>query len=823
MSLFPFLKRHLLRATWLGVAAWSATPFPATASADTPAAPASAASVAAPLQLRYEKPAADWLHALPIGNGRLAGMVFGGTAKERIQFNVDSLWTGGSNPSGDYNSMGEYRNFGNLSLELTLPADAKIENYSRSLDITTGVATTQFTVAGVTYKREVFASKPDDVIVIRQSASQPGKLSGKILLTGTQYERTFAEAEPGDNQSSAIATFHGELSNELKYAAQILVAAENGKTGIVEESGKTHYPPSKKRREKRPNWEVKNITFEKSDALTIRLAAVTNYVLDHTKKFSHGDAEQIVDSQITKSRNKTSYAQLRAAAVADTASFMNRVKYYFGVTADAQRSLPTDSRLAAYKKGAIDPELEVLLAQYGRYLLQASSRPGTLPANLQGIWNDSNDPAWHSDYHANINIQMNFWPAETTNLAECHTSLIDLIKSQVPVWRVATAASPVFRTVEDKPAPVGWAVRTSHNINGGLGWKWDKTANAWYCLHIWEHYAFGGDKNYLRQTAYPLIKETCDFWHALLKKLPDGRLVVPNAWSPEHGPDEDGVSYSQEILWDLFDNAVAAAEALEIAADKERFTAIRDALLVPKVGRWGQLQEWVADRDNPRDQHRHTSHLFGVYPGHQIGYTRSPELAKAAAISLEARGESGDSRREWAWAWRSALWARLYESEKAYQKVRGLLKYNILENLFGNHPPFQLDGNFGIAAGITEMLLQSHDGAAHLLPALPNAWSTGNASGLRARGGFTIDIAWENKQIKTVKIKSAIGGNLRLRLPAGTTPKSCGSALIPANGNANAKPNANPFYRLPATSKVPPKFVEFDLSTIKNGEYELHF
>ena len=311
-----------------------------------------------------------------------------------------------------------------------------------------------------------------------------------------------------------------------------------------------------------------------------------------------------------------------------------------------------------------------MLFQLGRYLLISSSRPGGLPANLQGLWNDSNTPPWHCDYHSNINIEMNYWPAEVANLSECHLPLFDLIRSQLDSWRRATWASADFKTSSGEFAQRGFAIRTSHNIFGGMGWKWDKTANAWYCQHLWEHFAFGNDKTYLREVAYPIMKETCEFWQDHLKTLPDGRLVVPDAWSPEHGPTEDGVSYAQEIVWDLFNNTIDVCDALAIDPDfRAQLLQRRDKLATPGVGSWGQLLEWMTEKkgsdpkhpelDTPEDHHRHTSHLFAVYPGRQISPEKTPELAAAAKVSLAARGDSGDVR-EWSFAWRTASKGELF-------------------------------------------------------------------------------------------------------------------------------------------------------------------
>ncbi len=696
--------------------------------------------------LWFSKPAQDWQsEAMPIGNGRLGAMLYGGVKSDTIQFNEQSLWSGDNNWDGEYltgdHGFGSYRNFGEIVIDFE--GNDEFSEYQRSLNLATGIHSISYTQNGAYFFREAFASHPDQVIVIKYSAVKECVYSGIISLSSAQGAKSFA--------SDIAAFFEGEMPNNLKYAAKVSVIHDGG--SIVSDSSR--------------------IYFKQCNTITLLIAARTDYKPDYKAGWRGNDPMPEIEEDLAVALDKT-YEDLRSAHVNDFTNLSKAASIDIGSTNPTIAALPTDARLEKYAAGGFDPDLEETMFQYGRYLLISSSRPGGLPANLQGLWNNSNSPPWASDYHSNINLQMNYWLAETTNLSECHIPLIDFIDACREPCRIATR-NAFGDTIH------GWTARTSQSPFGGNGWEWNITASAWYAQHLYEHWAFTRDTNYALNRAYPMIKEICRFWVDRLKLLPDSSLVVPDGWSPEHGPREDGVMFDQQLVWDLFRNYLDIADALDIDYDYMlKIKSMQSRLAPNKIGRWGQLQEWQEDRDDPADMHRHTSHLFAVYPGRQVSPENTPDLAKAAAISLTARSGnynsglsepfcldsmSGDSRRSWTWPWRAAIWARLGEGEKAGMMVRGLLTFNTLPNLFCNHPPFQLDGNFGISGAIAEMLIQSHNGEIVLLPALPESWAEkGSFTGLCARGGYVANCEWRNGKVVNFEIQSSVADKAVVRV-----------------------------------------------------------
>ena len=691
---------------------------------------------------------------LPIGNGRVGGTVFGGDRRDRINLNEISLWTGGPNlpgngsgyaygPKSGKDQFGSYQPFGNLFAEFDLKG--RTQWYSRSLDLKQAVARTEFVNDGVRHQRMAYVSRPDDVLVYVARVDKPGALSAKIGLTPCHDIAFSVERD--------VIIMRGTLANGEVFEGRLFARTlDGGKVSVVGGAKDVKVDYEGRGDGTRPLFDAQGIPyFQVSDATAVEVfvALATDYKEDFKANWKGEDPAKRNAKAIAGVRGKKTGAIFRAH-LADYARLYNRLSIDLGKSEDAVRNLPTDQRIIKYRETLTDPELEALVYQYGRYVLIAGSRPGNLPLTLQGIWNDKVHAAWGSDYHNNINLQMCYWGAEVANLSECHLTFIDFIRAMEEPLHNMTQK----QFGQDKK---GWTTRISQNPWGAGGWvKWNPPVNAWYALHVWDHYQFTQDREYLAKVGYPALKEICEFWETMLKEAPDGKLVSPQGWSHEWGPVEDGISHDQQLIWELFDNTVKAAAILGVDKDwTKRIADMQKRLDMPKVSPNGYLQEWREDRPKMVSGHRHTSHLIGVFPGTMLwNQPNTDKLIPAAEKSLDLRGMSGDNRRSWTWPWRTALWARFHRADRAYEMVQSYIRWNCLDNLFGNHPPMQMDGTYGMTGGMSEILVQSHAGQVELLPALPAAWKTGSVKGIRARGNLTVDMTWKDGKVTSYSLET---------------------------------------------------------------------
>ncbi len=736
-----------------------------------------------PLKLWYAAPATDWMReALPLGNGYMGAMVFGGVEREQIQLSEGSLWEGGPGSDARYNfgnrpeawkaiepirqlicqgkmkesdalaskeltgsinyaegmkgfgDFGANQTAGDLFIEIS--GEGTVSDYYRDLNISDAVSNVRYTQGTVKHRRTYFASYPQRAFLMKLENN---------ARNGADYVINYASPHVcvKENFHDQTYFYEGHVPfNKLKFQTAIKVMDTDG---VV-------------------SWRDGTLRIKGAKELFVLLTIATEYE-NHYPDYRNPAWGSIIPDVLEKTNNK-SFPELLQEHVTDYHQLFNRVSLNLGETSN---DLPTNERLVNYQLGTSDNALEALFFQYGRYLLISSSRPGTMPANLQGKWNKDTNPPWACDYHTNINMQMIYWPALPANLAECNEPMT--------AW-TASLVTPGKASAKDFFNTRGWIVNTMNNAFGytapgwGFPWGFFPGGAAWLCQHSWEHFAFTQDTAFLRRQAFPVMKEAALFWLDYLTEDENAVLVSSPSYSPEHGGISGGASMDHQIVWDLFTNFLKAAYVLGIDDEFTReVSAKRERICPPQIGRWGQLQEWKEDVDDSKSTHRHVSHLFALFPGSQLTPDATPELAEAAKVSLNARGDAGTG---WSLAWKVNFWARLKDGNRAYQLLKNILRIpgekaeiekggGVYQNLLATHPPFQLDGNMGACSGMAEMLLQSQNDVIQLLPALPDAWRNGSVKGLAARGGVEVDMQWKHGQLTNATIHAKVDTKITVK------------------------------------------------------------